>query len=101
MSTPLLASLGLRLEAEDLYSELLAIMKEKPIGRDVVTNQFVLEIREKVGLQGPGGSNKSSGKITVKQACHILAFLADRVRFPIDDIGSELKFGMGFTIGIF
>ena len=39
------------LEEEDLYSELLAVVKEKQLGRDVVTNEFVLEIKDKVGLQ--------------------------------------------------
>ena len=35
MSFPLLASLGVRLDKENLYTSLLAAVKEKKLGRDV------------------------------------------------------------------
>ena len=35
MSFPLLASLGVRLDKENLYTNLLAAVKEKKLGRDV------------------------------------------------------------------
>ena len=40
MSFPLLASLGVRLEKENLYNNLLSAVKEKNLGWDVITNQF-------------------------------------------------------------
>ena len=46
MSFPLLASLGVRLDKENLYTNLLAAVKEKNLGRDVITNQFVSEISD-------------------------------------------------------
>ena len=47
MSSSLLASLGVRLGEEDLYSQLLAVVKDKRLGRDVVTNQFVSDLSDR------------------------------------------------------
>ena len=85
MSFPLLASLGVRLEKENLYNNLLAAVKEKNLGRDVITNQFVSEISDAMGKRAQGHSVQSSGLMTAKQACHILALIVDQVKFPTED----------------
>ena len=41
MNSTVLASLGVRLDQEDLHSELLAVVKERKLGREVVTNQLI------------------------------------------------------------
>ena len=86
MNSTVLASLGVRLDQEDLHSELLAVVKERKLGREVVTNQFILEIRDQLEVRGPGGIIRKAGRITRRQACHILAFLADQTRFPNEDL---------------
>ena len=86
MNPTLLASLGVRLDQEDLHSELLAVVKERKLGREVVTNQFILEIRDQLEVRGPGGIIRKAGRIPRRQACHILAFLADQTRFPNEDL---------------
>ena len=75
MSFPLLASLGVRLDKENLYTNLLAAVKEKNLGRDVITNQFVSEINDAMGKRAQGHSVQTSGLMTAKQACHILALM--------------------------
>ena len=55
MNSTVLASLGVRLDQEDLHSELLALVKERKLGREVVTNQFILEIRDHLEVRGRGG----------------------------------------------
>ena len=85
MSFPLLASLGVRLDKENLYTNLLAAVKEKNLGRDVITNQFVSEISDAMGKRAQGHSVQSSGLMTAKQACHILALIVDQVKFPSED----------------
>ena len=85
MSFPLLASLGVRLDKENLYTNLLAAVKEKNLGRDVITNQFVSEISDAMGKRAQGHSVQSSGLMTAKQACHILALMVDQVKFPSED----------------
>ena len=85
MSFPLLVSLGVRLEKENLYNNLLAAVKEKNLGRDVITNQFVSEISDVMGKRAQGHSVQSSGLMTAKQACHILALIVDQVKFPTED----------------
>ena len=85
MSFPLLASLGVRLDKENLYTNLLAAVKEKNLGRDVITNQFVSEISDAMGKRAQGHSVQSSGLMTAKQACHILALIVDQVKFPTED----------------
>ena len=85
MSFPLLASLGVRLEKENLYNNLLAAVKEKNLGRDVITNQFVSEISDAMGKRAQGHSVQTSGLMTAKQACHILALMVDQVKFPSED----------------
>ena len=45
MNSPELAALGVRPDADDLYVELLRVIKENDLGREVVTNGFVLEIK--------------------------------------------------------
>ena len=86
MNSTVLASLGVRLDQEDLHSELLAVVKERKLGREVVTNQFILEIRDQLEVRGPGGIIRKAGRITRRQACHILAFSADQTRFPNEDL---------------
>ena len=85
MSFPLLASLGVRLDKENLYTNLLAAVKEKNLGRDVITNQFVSEISDAMGKRAQGHSVQTSGLMTAKQACHILALMVDQVKFPSED----------------
>ena len=92
MSSSLLASLGVGLDEENLYSQLLVAVKEKKLRRDVVTNQFVSEISERMGEQRPGLLANNPGQMTVRQACHILAFLVDQVKFPSEDcINKQMK----------
>ena len=45
MNSPELAALGVRPDVDDLYVELLRVIKENDLGREVVTNGFVLEIK--------------------------------------------------------
>ena len=45
MNSPELAALRVRPDADDLYVELLRVIKENDLGREVVTNGFVLEIK--------------------------------------------------------
>ena len=66
----MLASLGVSLDKENLYPNLLAAVKEKNLGRDVVTCKFVSEISDMMDAQGPGLSAKNPGLITRRQACH-------------------------------
>ena len=70
MNSTVLASLGVRLDQEDLHSELLAVVKERKLGREVVTNQFILEIRDEREVRGPGpgGIIRKAGQITRRQA---------------------------------
>ena len=89
MSSSVLASLGVGPEKENLYPNLLAAVKENNLGRDVVTCQFISEISDMMGAQGPGVSAKNPGLMTRRQACHVLAFIVDQVKFPSEDFISE------------
>ena len=86
MSSSLLASLGVRLGEEDLYSQLLAAVKDKRLGRDVVTNQFVSDLSDRTdGKRTFGLPGNTPPQMTARQASHILAFLVDQVKFPSED----------------
>lgn len=71
MSSSLLASLGVRLGEEDLYSQLLAAVKDKRLGRDVVTNQFVSDL-----------SDRTDGKRTFGLSGHTLPSDDSKTGFP-------------------
>ena len=87
MNSPELAALGVRPEADDLYVELLRVIKENDLGREVVTNGFVLEIKGRLRV---GRGRNAPGQMSSKQACHILAFLADPGNFPSEDSVNEI-----------
>ena len=89
MSSSLLDSLGVGLEEENLYPKLLVAVKEKRLRRDVVTNQFVSEISDMMGVLRPVHTTKNPGQITRRQACHILAFVVDPAKFPSEDVISR------------
>ena len=66
MSSSVLVSLGVRLDnldKEGFYSELLAAVKERKVGRDVVTNQFISEISDRMGDLRPGVATKDPSQI--------------------------------------
>ena len=49
MNSPELAALGVRPDADDLYVELLSVIKENDLGREVVTNGIGSEFRFGMG----------------------------------------------------
>ena len=71
----------------DVYKQLLAAVIDGYLGRSVVTNQFVIELKSYVAEQSKGKGERTlpPDKMTAKQACHILAMLADKVKFPTED----------------
>ena len=97
MSSSALASLGLGVLTGDVYKKVLAVVIERDLGPDSVTNQFVLELKSYVAEQsrgGKGAANLPPDKMTIRQACHLLAMLADKAKFPNEeciDINLRLK----------
>jgi len=87
MSPSAFGSLGLGVLKGNVYKEVLDVVKDRNLGPDVVTNQFVLELRSYVAEQrkGKGKEDLPPDKMTIRQACHILAMLADKVKFPNED----------------
>ena len=51
MSSSALASLGLGVLTGDVYKKVLAVVIERDLGPDSVTNQFVLELKSYVAEQ--------------------------------------------------
>ena len=90
MSSSALASLhcialGLGGLTGDVYKKVLAVVIERDLGPDSVTNQFVLEMKSYGAEQsrgGKGAANLPPDKMTIRQACHLLAMLADKAKFP-------------------
>ena len=61
MSSSALASLGLGVLTGDVYKKVLAVVIERDLGPDSVTNQFVLELKSYAAEQSimdQNGSNK-------------------------------------------
>ena len=59
----------------DTHAAILSAIKEQNIGLDIVTNDMVLELRVLV----------IDGRITIRQYSHILAFLADKVKYEEEE----------------
>ena len=59
MSSSALASLGLGVLTGDVYKKVLAVVIERDLGPDSVTNQFVLELKSYVAEQSRGGKKPS------------------------------------------
>ena len=75
MGGPVLAGLGVRVEEGQVYSQLLELAREGRIGAESVSNAFILELKHLVGLQGPARAGVAGNKMTVRQACHVLAVI--------------------------
>ena len=77
MSSSAFSSLGLGVLKGDVYKEVLAAVIDRNLGPDVVTNQFVLELKSYAAKQCNGKDRESlpPDKMTIRQACHILAML--------------------------
>ena len=63
MSSSALASLGLGVLTGDVYKKVLAVVIERDLGPDSVTNQFVLELTTNhqytlISIMDQNGSNK-------------------------------------------
>ena len=62
MSSSALASLGLGVLTGDVYKKVLAVVIERDLGPDSMTNQFVLELKSYVAEQSRGGKpSKTTG----------------------------------------
>ena len=65
-----MASLGLGVLTGDVYKKVLAVVIERDLGPDSVTNQFVLELKSYVAEQsrgGKGAANLPPDKMTIRQ----------------------------------
>ena len=60
-----MASLGLGVLTGDVYKKVLAVVIERDLGPDSVTNQFVLELKSYVAEQSRGGER--SGEFAPRQ----------------------------------
>ena len=71
MSPSAFGSLGLGVLKGNVYKEVLDVVKDRNLGPDVVTNQFVLELRSYVAEQrkGKGKEDLPPDKMTIRQAC--------------------------------
>ena len=83
----MLAGLGVRVEEGQVYSQLLELAREGQIGAESVSNAFILELRHLVGLQGPARAGVAGNKMTVRQACHVLAVIGgDRESYKKEEM---------------
>ena len=88
MSIPILV-LAFRLQdndLENLYESLISRIKDGQLEDRIVSNVLLLELSDQVEKQGVGSrAGVPPGKLSVRQFCHVLAFLADRERFPQEE----------------
>ena len=91
-SFPVLTALGLQPGKPELYETLLLKLQEDTWGPELVTCQFVLELREQVELQDRLSAGVPGQKLTTRQFVHVLALIGDPKMYPTEDkITQQIK----------
>ena len=88
---PVLTALGLRPGKPGLYLEMISKVREEALDRKIVTIEFVIELQDLVQVHNARQPKipLEPDKITVRQYCHILAFLGDQKNYPEERLLSE------------
>ena len=89
----LLSSFGLQdSDLENLYESLISRIQGGQLEDRIVSNALLLELSDQVEKQGGSRAGVPPDKLSVRQFCHVLAFLADRERFPqLESVSVSLK----------
>ena len=91
-SFPVLTALGLQPGKPELYETLLLKLQEDTWGPELVTCQFVLELREQVELQDRLSAGVPGQKLTTRQFVHVLAMIGNPKLYPTEDtIPQQIK----------
>ena len=91
-SFPVLTALGLQPGRPELYKSLLLKLQEDTWGPELVTCQFVLELREQVELQDRLSAGVPGQKLTTRQFVHVLALIGDPKVYPTEEkITQQIK----------
>ena len=82
----LMSAFGLQdVDLENLYKSLISNIRNQQLEDKIVSNALILELSEQVEKQGGSRAGVPPNKLSVRQFCHVLAFLADREKFPQEE----------------